>query len=173
MQMVAFKSDNATQTGANFYGPAVNSPPVGQELDIVGILKPPSDAAYLALRPSLNFMPNVQTADIDLDAVAMFDLGPNYTGGTEAATNPADVPAYFDGDTPGKSWSGTAHSSTSKSPTTTTIADAILANSVIPAGIKWTYQTVAGWIYAVQTAEGVTYAANVGRWASYAAQSAN
>jgi hypothetical protein len=143
MQIVSLKSDNstATATRGTIYGPEVVNPAPNAEYDVLCIYKPPSDAAFVAIRPSLNFPANlVSTADFDFDAVAMFDLGENFGGPVETLTNPADVPPYIDGDQSGSVWDGAAHASTSSLILAEDQSDSLLpSHSVLTTPASYTY----------------------------------
>ncbi len=80
------------------------------DLYVVGLA--PADAAFAAVRTTYSAGGAVSEYILHGDAFALFDLGTD-TKPVDAASQAADVPAYFDGDSAGYRWTGTPHNSTS------------------------------------------------------------
>jgi hypothetical protein len=87
---------------------------------------------------------------IDIDGWMMVDLGPSFSGPIEGSTLEEDVPDYFDGDTPGYVWSGTAHLSESYEliePTAndvSSVIDRVLVDPITPGVYFSVYYTDEG-----------------------------
>lgn len=159
-----YQPDNATFISYG-YGPRVPLRP-GTQADVVLIAQPVDGAGWLALRAVLRPANAFQSLiDVDVDALALYDLGTDFAGGTGTGTDPADVPPYFDGDTAGSVWNGTAHASTSHPVPTTKVQDALLA--VKPGGIVLNYRAIVGWDYQQQTAQGGLYSAQSATYPTY------
>lgn len=164
MGFIWYQPDNSTAAGTSGSGPRVQIQ-AGREADVLGILKPNAGAGWVALRPTFKVAAGWVTLDVDVDALALYDLGTQFTGPTGLSTRPEDVPPYIDGDTPGAAWNGAAHASTSHPPVTTLVQNALLAAK--PGGLILSYRMILGWDYQEMTAKGGTYAAQTLAYPTY------
>lgn len=86
---------------------------IDQEVDLFVIAQAPPGSAFMALADLFNTTGDGVMNTVDTDAWMVVDLGEVWTGTSGVTTAPADVPAYFDGDSANADWAGADHDSLS------------------------------------------------------------